>query len=207
MKPIAISSKRESLEQMNEFRSQRFSGWMNSIVACFVLGSFLASGCATTGSKGLGGAGLLQVGSEAPELSVANWVQGSPVSEFEEGKVYIVEFWATWCGPCIAGMPHLAEIQKTYGDKVQVIGISSETQQTVLSGLQGIHPHVPTKTVAQVADYTLAVDNNGRTNAAYMKAAQIGTIPNAFLVGKDGRIKYIGHPGKIDNALEAALNE
>jgi len=167
----------------------------------------LTTGCATTGGKKIGGAGLLQVGSVAPPLTVANWVQGKPVKEFEEGKVYIVEFWATWCGPCIGNMPHLAEIQRNYGDKVQVIGVSFEPQRDVLSGLQQEHPHFPGKSMAEVAAYTIAIDQNNRSKSAYMSAAQVSTIPTAFLVGKDGRIKYIGIPAKIDAALEAAVNE
>ena len=49
-----------------------------------------------------------------------------------DNKVVVLEFWATWCGPCIAAMPHIAEIQKKYEDKnVQVISISDEDLDTV----------------------------------------------------------------------------
>jgi thiol-disulfide isomerase/thioredoxin len=47
----------------------------------------------------------------APPLKVSKWLKGEEVKRFEPGKVYVVEFWATWCGPCIAFMPHLAELQ------------------------------------------------------------------------------------------------
>jgi thiol-disulfide isomerase/thioredoxin len=53
----------------------------------------------------------LKVGDRAPALKVARWLQGDAVTKFEPGKVYVVEFWATWCGPCIRQMPHLAELQ------------------------------------------------------------------------------------------------
>ena len=53
----------------------------------------------------------LFIGSKAPELQIAKYVKGDSVEQFQDGKVYVVEFWATWCGPCIAAFPHLSELQ------------------------------------------------------------------------------------------------
>ena len=60
----------------------------------------------------------------APPLKVAEWVKGNKVAAFEPGKTYVVEFWATWCGPCLATIPHLTELAHKYKDKgVQFIGV------------------------------------------------------------------------------------
>jgi len=65
----------------------------------------------------------LTVGSQAPALKVSRFLKGEPVTSFEPGKFYVVEFWATWCGPCIAAMPHVTALQKQYPD-VTFIGVN-----------------------------------------------------------------------------------
>src|SRR5882757_3255499 len=68
-------------------------------------------------------AATLNVGDPAPRLQPGKWVQGEAVKEFARDKVYIVEFWATWCGPCRVSIPHLNELHAKLKDKgVIVIG-------------------------------------------------------------------------------------
>ena len=63
----------------------------------------------------------LKVGDPAPALQVSAWVQGDPVETFEPGKVYLVEFWATWCGPCITAIPHVNALHEKYKDQGLVV--------------------------------------------------------------------------------------
>jgi thiol-disulfide isomerase/thioredoxin len=65
----------------------------------------------------------LMPGDAAPALHVSSWIQGQPVTSFEKGKVYVLDFWATWCGPCITAIPDLNKLSHTYKDRVTFVGI------------------------------------------------------------------------------------
>ena len=139
----------------------------------------------------------LTVWSPAPALAIEKWVKGSPVAGFEKGKTYVVEFWATWCGPCIAGMPHLSELQRQYRDKnVTIIGVSSEDPRNPLTAVEAM-----VKDKADGMDYTVAWDDGRKTSDAFMKAAQQRGIPCCFVVDGTGTIAYIGHPMFLDMPL------
>ena len=139
-----------------------------------------------------------EVGGPAPKLSIAEFAKGDPVGGFETGKVYVVEFWATWCGPCVANIPHLSELQAHFKNKVTVIGVSQEPAGTV-------KPFVA-KQGARMA-YTVAVDKNNETNKAYMEAFGVEGIPHAFVVNGDGVLVWHGHPqAGLPQALEDVLS-
>lgn len=141
--------------------------------------------------------GSLTVGDKAPALSINKWVKGAPVTEFAPGKVTVVEFWATWCGPCKASMPHLSELQKEYKDKgVTIIGVTSTDPRNSLAGVE--------KMTAEKGDtmgYTVAWDQDRQTSNAYMIAAAQPGIPTAFIVDQTGTIAWIGSPFKMDEPL------
>lgn len=140
----------------------------------------------------------LAAGAKAPPLTIEKWVKGSPVTGFEAGKVYVVEFWATWCGPCISSMPHLTELQKQYGAKgVTIIGCTSVDPRNTLDAVE--------KMVKEKGDgmgYTVAWDKERTTYEAYMKAAGQNGIPCSFVVDQKGMIAWIGHPMFLDFVLE-----
>src|SRR5213078_3372942 len=115
----------------------------------------------------------LSVGDRAPELHIAKWVKGEPITGYEKGRVYVVEFWATWCGPCIASMPHLSALQKEYKGKATFIGVTSVDKHG--NTLEKVEKMVADK--GETMGYTVAWDNDRATNEAFMEASGQGGIP------------------------------
>lgn len=72
---------------------------------------------------------VLCIKSSAPAIKVDGWLTGQPLTKFQAGKVYIVEFWKTCCGLCVATMPHLVQLQeKCKGRGLEVVGAAALQQ-------------------------------------------------------------------------------
>jgi thiol-disulfide isomerase/thioredoxin len=149
----------------------------------------------------------LEVGSPAPKIEVGKWVKGDPIKEFEKGKVYVVEFWATWCGPCKQSIPHLTELQKKYAGKATVVGVSvfEEPNAKDEAYFEKVEKFV--EEFGPKMEYTVAIDGKEATMATtWMEAAGLNGIPSAFIVNQEGIVAWIGHPmAGLDRALEGVV--
>jgi len=169
---------------------------------------------ADTETPAVAPAKTLTIGSPAPKLDVEHWIQDGQgffkqVTEFKPDHVYVVEFWATWCPPCVASMPHLAELQKQYrGQNVQIVSISDEPLETVETFLkrETDGPDGEKTTFHEItAAYSLTTDPDRSAHEDYMEASNQQGIPTSFIVGKDGHIEWIGHPMELDGPLEQVV--
>lgn len=178
---------------------------INKTTACIRLLCMLTLFGSIATSEASPGKGALGIGDPAPALQVSEWIQGEPVTEFARDKVYLIEFWATWCGPCVQSIPHLNKIATAYDGKgLVVIGqnISERDESKV-------KPFV--EKMGDQMTYRVALDDKSRMEkgamaTTWLKASGAGGIPTAFLVGRDGRVAWIGHPmGLDDSVIEQVL--
>jgi thiol-disulfide isomerase/thioredoxin len=136
------------------------------------------------------------IGDAAPSLQVQEFVKGEPVKQFEKGKIYVVEFWATWCAPCRESIPHLTKLQQE-NKGVTFIGVSIDEE----TGL--VKPFVDK--MGDKMDYRVAIDaregGNARMAQAWLEASGQEGIPAAFVVDGDGRVAWLGHPGDLEQPL------
>ena len=145
----------------------------------------------------------LKPGSEVKleAVSSATWVQGEPLKSFEPGKVYMFECWATWCGPCIAAIPHVNELHKKYFDK----GLRIYGMNVWEDGLDKVEKFVKDK--GDGMSYPVAYTGKGSAfENDWLKAAGVRGIPHAFIV-KDGKVVLTSHPSQLtDSVIEALLS-
>lgn len=133
-------------------------------------------------------------------LASAKWVQGEAPKEFEAGKVYMFECWATWCGPCIAAIPHVNELHKKYHEKgLRVFGINVWED-----GFDKVADFVKKK--GDGMSYPVAYTGRGSDfEKQWLSAAGVKGIPHAFIV-RDGKLVLKTHPSQLtDSVIESLL--
>ncbi|QDV92260.1 Thiol-disulfide oxidoreductase ResA [Phycisphaerae bacterium RAS2] len=145
-----------------------------------------------------------QVGDKAPAIKVAKWFNQAPTvlpgAAGAEKHTYVVEFWATWCGPCLKSIPHLADLHRKHGkDGLVILGISNEEADVVDKFMK---KKKPDGTMIDMP-YSVGIDDEQGTNSKWMEG--IDGIPHAFIVNKGGEVVWTGHP--LDPAFDSALDQ
>jgi thiol-disulfide isomerase/thioredoxin len=133
---------------------------------------------------------------DQPDLSFKA-VDGTPISlEKMKGKIVVVDFWASWCGPCMAEAPHMVQLNQRYGPMgMQMIGISLDQDRAAMA--EAVR--------AKSLNWPQFIDGTGGKQFAGIWG--VDSIPRTFIIGPDGKVLWTGHPARIDRELEKAFKE
>jgi thiol-disulfide isomerase/thioredoxin len=145
---------------------------------------------------------VLKVGDPAPPLTVLQWLKGHAVPRFEKGRLYVVDFAATWCAPCRKSIPHLTELARRYADKVTLVSVfvlenHKEENSDDIGYVDKVNYLI--KAMGDKMDYAIAVDVPQQTTARDWK---IHGVPLTVVVNRAGDLAWIGQPEELDVALE-----
>ncbi|MER8649227.1 TlpA disulfide reductase family protein [Mesorhizobium sp. M1121] len=149
---------------------------------------------------------MLRMGSPAPSIKVEDWLRGEPLANFQAGKVYIVELWATWSELCAAEMLDLMRLQEKYRDSgLEVVAVAAnEDAPTAVEARTKLKAWLTEK--CSHLNYRIAFDHTGEMNKLWRDPSFSVGIPTSFVVDRDGNIAFIGHPSQLDEILPKVLN-
>lgn len=151
-------------------------------------------------------------GDTAPPVMITNWIKQNPfgdwskdkpldLTEVGKGKVILLEFWATWCAPCIQIIPHNNELYQKYKDNgLLMISLTDTARGQQLSTVERF-----VEGRGNGMDYPVAFDGTQQTSLDYVYSAGGFGLPHAVLIDKKGKVAWSGHP--MMPAMEQILED
>lgn len=130
----------------------------------------------------------IKVGEKATDLNITNWIENVPANKSLKGKFLVVDFWATWCAPCLEGIPHMNELAITNKNNPDLVFLAMTDEKE--SKVRLLLPKVPFSSVV-VSDIT------GKTFDDF----GIRTIPYCVLIDDKMEVKWAGEAGLLTNEI------
>jgi thiol-disulfide isomerase/thioredoxin len=156
----------------------------------------------------------LSVGDLAPPLVIERWIRGGPIERLHPGTVYVLDFAAPWCAPCMALLPHMSAVQDRFAAHgVRVVAVfGPDTAGTTTSQVEAIVAAAGDQVRIEVAYDARdsrtepALDAfHGQTTRAYLERAELEGIPATFVVDGAGRVAWIGLPSQVAGVVEQVV--
>ena len=133
-----------------------------------------------------------QRGNQLISFYVQEWITKQPKMD---KKLLVIDFWATWCGPCRASIPHMNETATTFAADVVCVGISDESKSAFDAGM------IKNKLEVSSFTYSLALDPSNKLSSFF----KVKGIPSCAVVSSDGIVRWQGQPTELDDATLTQL--
>jgi thiol-disulfide isomerase/thioredoxin len=132
----------------------------------------------------------LKVGDSAPGVFPETFLKGEPIKSFAPDEVYLIDFWGTWCGPCLEAFPHLGELQSTYKHRrLKVVAVHVAFKSDTAAGFFAKN--------RDKMDFTVAVDGRGGAfEKAWKTEGNDDGIPRCVVVA-GGKVVHAGDPRRL----------
>lgn len=141
---------------------------------------------------GLGQDFNVKVGQKVPDLNITDYLLNVPKDKNLSNKFKVIEFWATWCGPCLGAVPHLNELQAHFKDKKDLVfvSLSDEKPQKIQQTLKKV----------QFATF-VASDQTQKSHRNLIMSGKEYSIPKTLLVDNQNVVRWLGTPELLTKDL------
>lgn len=132
--------------------------------------------------------GQARPGQKAPDIQVAEWVANTPVAPDLNQKFIVLEFWATWCAPCLKAVPHMNTLQEKFANRQDLlfVSISDEAPEKIRRTLQKVDMRA-----------LVAADDAQKT----FRSFGVQSIPATVLIDPKRTVRWVGHPTDLDEKI------
>ncbi|MBX3354766.1 MAG: TlpA family protein disulfide reductase [Phycisphaeraceae bacterium] len=131
-------------------------------------------------------------GTPMPEFVIESWITAQPTPG---DRLVVIDFWATWCGPCIQAIPHMNQLADRFGADACIVGISNESKSKFEQGFRD------RKLKERDFKYALAIDPQARLQGFF----EVRGIPHCVVVSSDGVVRWQGGPNQLTNDVMQKL--
>ena len=138
--------------------------------------------------------GAVRVG-DTPKLNFKTIDNQAVTSETLEGRIVVLDFWATWCGPCVKEIPHMIAVNRKYASQgVRIVGISLDARRSDDTRFVKVRK----------MNWTHVCD--GKVwKGSMVRQFGVRSIPRIFILSPEGKVLWTGHPARIDKPLADAF--